>query len=69
LYYTCLSIFGLNAENWIELPSFDENLKDFQFIGIEPDFVTGHAFVHRDDVIQAVGPGHHTGAAARAGDP
>ena len=44
---------------------FDENLEDFQLIGIEPDLVASKAFIHRNDIVIAVRPEEHFVPAVR----
>ena len=46
----------------------DENLKDFQLIGIEPDFVAGEAFIYWNDIVIAVRSEEHFVSAVRAID-
>jgi hypothetical protein len=40
-------------------------LEDFQLLFVKPDFITGETFIHRDDIVIAVGSGEHTASAVR----
>jgi len=47
---------------------FDQDLQDFQLVGVEPDFVTSKTFIYRNHILVIVGSGQHPRSTVGAGD-